>query len=70
LKAAVFNQHGLGSKEWPNRLHLLAFGAAILVPLIALASYLATEFAERERARYEDVAKDSPRLRCSNMERA
>ncbi|WP_162815852.1 hypothetical protein [Microvirga aerophila] len=44
-------------KEWSIRLHLFAFDAAILVPLILLASFFATKFAERERERYHEVAK-------------
>jgi two-component sensor histidine kinase len=43
--------------EWSIRLHLFAFAAAILVPLILLGSFLATEFAGRERERYREVAK-------------
>jgi type II secretory pathway component PulL len=45
----------LRPKEWSIRLHLFAFAAAILVPLILLATIFATEFSKRER--YQDVAK-------------
>lgn len=48
---------GWRPKEWSIRLHLFAFAAAILVPLILLGSFFATEFAKRERERYQEVAK-------------
>jgi two-component sensor histidine kinase len=48
---------GFRPNEWSIRLHLFAFAAAILVPLILLAAFLATEFAGRERERYQEVAK-------------
>jgi hypothetical protein len=47
----------LRPKEWSIRLHLFAFAALILVPLILVGSFFATEFAERERERYKEVAK-------------
>ena len=47
----------VSSERVVNRLHLFAFAAAILVPLIPLASFLATEFAGRERERHQEVAK-------------
>jgi two-component sensor histidine kinase len=54
---AALTPSELRLKEWPIRLHLFAFAAAVLIPLILLGGFFATQFAERERERYQDVAK-------------